>query len=125
MNTAKFHFTNAGTFGVLLLIYFGLTQLQNWPVIWAIPGIVLAFALLNALFYRMLVRANQKSPQRFVTVFTGVIGIKLLTALVFVLLYLVMVKTHIWQVVTALFIAYVLFTIVLIRSVLSATPPRT
>lgn len=118
MKTARFHMINSITFAVLILLYFAYVKSTGESYVWVIPGIITAFALLNALFFRMLLRANAKSPQRFVTTFTGVVGIKLLTALVVVLLYLVTVKEHVIQVVVSLFIAYTLFTIVLIRSVL-------
>lgn len=124
MKTARFHMINSITFAVLILIYFGVVQGSGQPFIWVVPAIIAVFALLNALFFRMLLRANRKSPQRFVTTFTGVIGIKLLTALVVVLLYLVTVKENVMQVVVSLFIAYTLFTIVLIRSVLSRSKPE-
>ncbi len=124
MKTARFHMINGLTFAALILLYFGYVQYADEPYLWVIPAIFTTFALLNALFFRMLLRANAKSPQRFVTTFTGVVGIKLLTALVVVLLYLVTVKEHILQVVVSLFIAYTLFTIVLIRTVLNTAKPE-
>ncbi len=87
-----------------------------------VPLIFAAFALLNQLFFRMLINAHRKRPQLFITAFLAVVGIKLMSAIVILLIYLVAFKTDdVIYVAISLFVAYISFTILLMRTALHAT----
>ncbi len=88
-----------------------------------VPALFVGFLLLNQLFRRMLIKAHAKSPQRFITAFLGVVGIKLMSAMVFLLVYLLATNDpNIISVAIALFAAYMSYTILLVRAALLATP---
>lgn len=100
-----------------LVVYY--TEIEYDAVI---PPIFGGFAILNLFFIRMLKQANERSPQRFITAFLGVVGIKLMSAMVFLLIYLMVVKdAPVLPLTGALFVAYMSFTILLIRAVLKKT----
>lgn len=122
MTPVRFLLTNllvliALTCSYLLVIrYTGVAYNTTIPVIFA------AFALLNQFFFRMLINAHRKRPQLFITAFLGVVGIKLMSAIVFLLIYLVAFKTDdVVYVAVSLFMAYAAYTILLIRTALKAT----
>lgn len=122
MKISTFLAYNAGLLLALIGAYILViqnTEVEENPVI---PWIFVGFAALNLFFIRMLKKANQRSPQRFITAFLGVVGIKLMSAMVFLLIYLMIVKdAPVIPVTGALFIAYMSFTILLIRAVLKKT----
>jgi len=119
MNNRPFFIANFSVLALLLVIYmvyvYGFANAYNW----VIPVVFVAYSLLNIMLYRMLVNANDKSPARFLTAFTGVVGIKLMSALVFLLIYLLTTDVDPIPVVAAVFLGYTGFTIALIRVVLS------
>lgn len=112
----SFMLTNLAALILLISAYaVYVTQVSHEYMV-VVPGIVLGFALMNVLFMRILRTSNEKSPRRFVAAFTGVVGIKLMAALIFTLLYILLVDKETLTVVAALFISYLVFTIILIRS---------
>jgi hypothetical protein len=76
----------------------------------------IGFGLLTYLLYKNILKANEKSPRRFVTAFMGSVSIKLLfTALVVgVLVYFD--KPHKAQIAVGMMVIYVAYTFVLVRS---------
>ena len=112
----SFLLTNLAAMILLITAYaVYVTQVSHEYMV-VVPGIVLSFAILNVFFMRMLRAANEKSPRRFVAAFTGVVGIKLMASLIFTLIYILLVDKETLTVVAALFISYLVFTIILIRS---------
>lgn len=113
-------------YNVLLLIaltsgYYAVVTAMEIDYNPAIPFIFVGFLLLNQLFIRMLLLANARSPQRFVTAFLGVVAIKLMAAMVFLLIYLMLVDDpNVVYISIALFTAYMSFTILLIRAALKS-----
>lgn len=119
MKISTFLGYNAGLLLLLIATYVLVvhyTEIEHNSVIPAIFG---GFAVMNLFFIRMLKNANERSPQRFITAFLGVVGIKLMSAMVFLLIYLMVEKdAPVIPVTGALFLAYMSFTILLIRAVL-------
>jgi len=68
----------------------------------------------------MLVKSHERHPKRFVASFTGVIGIKLFGTMAFLLVYLFLHRENFLPVVVALALSYLVFTAVLVSSVLKA-----
>ncbi|MBI1266579.1 MAG: hypothetical protein GC193_04010 [Cryomorphaceae bacterium] len=98
-----------------LLVAQGLLKYE-----WVVPAVVTAYAAANIGFLWMLVRSHQRHPKRFVASFTGVIGIKLFGTMAFLLGYLFLHRDNFLPVVVALALSYLVFTVVLVSSVLKA-----
>lgn len=118
-----FHWANLATAVVLLLLFFivnysGKAELPN-----SVAIIVVFFALLNILLYRQLQKANRKSPQRFVTAFTGTIAIKLFAAMGIALVAILLDKDHKLELAVSILLIYTCFTLVLIRYVVKQIRP--
>jgi len=124
MNNRLFLIGNFSALVFLLVIYMVFVYAMNNPYNWVIPVVLLGYSLLNVFLYNMLISANTKSPSRFITAFTGVVGIKLMSALIFLLVYMLSTDSDPIPVVAAVFLAYVTYTIVLIRTVLTAIRPK-
>jgi F0F1-type ATP synthase assembly protein I len=122
MNPTRFVIANFILLAVLVAAYTLLVHSGKTDYNPVIPGLFLGFAVMNPFFLKMLITANARSPQRFVTAFIGVVGIKLMSAMVFLLVYLMLVDdAEVIFVTGALFIAYLSHTILLIRAALSQT----
>ncbi len=124
MNKRPFLIANFSALAFLLVIYLIYVYVFNNAYDWVIPVVLLGYSFLNIVLYNMLISANTKSPSRFITAFTGVVGIKLMSALVFLLIYMLTTESDPIPVVAAVFLAYVTYTIVLIRTVLAAIRPK-
>lgn len=124
-NNRPFYIANVVAWVLLIAAYMIYVTQVSHQYLWAIPAVTTLFAAMNFLFVRILKKADEKSPRRFITAFTGVIGIKLMVALIFTLLYLLLVKVENFTVVIGLFIAYMTFTIVLIRFTLKSRTEST
>lgn len=121
MKPIRFLLYNLALLLLLSVLYYFVAQSGGVPYNPVIPSMFAGFAILNQFFFRMLLRAHARSPQRFVTSFIGVVGIKLMSAMVFLLLYLMLVdENDVIYIAASLFIAYMSFTILLIRAALSA-----
>ncbi len=119
MKLSTFLAYNAGLLLALIGAYALVVHYTEVEYDAVIPPIFGGFAVLNLFFIRMLKKANERSPQRFITAFLGVVGIKLMSAMVFLLIYLMVVKdAPVLPVTGALFVAYMSYTILLIRAVL-------
>ncbi|WP_306641241.1 hypothetical protein [Sanyastnella coralliicola] len=112
----RFLTSNLLVTALLVALYMVLVYGFNQPYIWAIPAMIVVFGFINLLSKRMMERSETKSPGRFVAAFTGVIGIKLMVAMVVTLLYLLLIKDDAISFVIALFVTYMSFTILLVRS---------
>jgi hypothetical protein len=123
MNASHFLIYNVLVLIALSIGYVLITNARQEPYNPIVPALFVGFLLLNQLFRRMLIKAHAKSPQRFITAFLGVVGIKLMSAMVFLLIYiLVSNDPNIISVALALFAAYMSYTILLVRAALAATP---
>lgn len=87
---------------------------------WIVPAVVTAYAIANIGFFRMLIKSHERHPKRFVASFTGVIGLKLFGTMAFLLGYLFLHRENFLPVVSALALSYLVFTAVLVSSVLKA-----
>lgn len=124
MNATRFFIYNVVVLVALSIGYVLIMNARLEPYNPVVPTLFLGFLLLNQIFRRMLVKAHAKSPQRFITAFLGVVGIKLMSAMVFMLIYLLVANDpNIISVAVALFAAYMSYTILLVRAALAATPP--
>ncbi len=118
-------------YNVILLIaltsgYYAVVAAMNIDYNPVIPFIFVGFLILNQFFLRMLLLANARSPQRFVTAFLGVVAIKLMSAMVFLLVYLMLVDDPaVVYISVALFTAYMSYTILLIRAALKSPVSKT
>lgn len=122
MTPPRFLVLNLSLAAFLTLFYLGVIYLMAMPFNTLIPLVFLVFAVLNLLFLRMLMNAHRKRPQLFISAFLGVVGIKLFSTIIFLLVYLVAFKSDdVLYVVGALFLAYISYMILLIRSALRAT----
>lgn len=122
MTPARFLIINSLVLFALIGAYVLVIRYKGVPYNTTIPVIFTAFALMNQLFFKMLINAHRKRPQLFITAFLGVVGIKLMSAIVFLLVYLVAFKTDdVVYVAVSLFMAYTCFTVLLIRTALKAT----
>ncbi|GEM_PF-4085428 len=74
-------------------------------------AIVPAFAVLTLMMHRMTLRANQTSPQMFLTAFMASVTIKLLLVLAFLTIYLLKIKVSAKEVGISLFVIYMSYTI--------------
>lgn len=122
MTPVRFFLLNLFVLVVLSTAYLMTIRYTGMKYNTTVPVIFAAFALMNQGFYRMLLKAHKKRPQLFITAFLGVVGIKLMSAIVFLLVYLVAFKSDdVIYVAVSLFMAYISFTILLIRAALRAT----
>jgi hypothetical protein len=71
---------------------------------------VWAFALLTIGIHNLLMSANEKSPQRFVTYFMGSVSVKLFSTLIFLFVYLYFNREDRIAVALSVFGTYVVFT---------------
>jgi len=123
MNATRFFLYNVLVLVGLSIGYVLVMNARQEPYNPVVPALFVGFLLLNQLFRRMLIKAHAKSPQRFITAFLGVVGIKLMSAMVFLLVYLLVTNDpNIISVAIALFAAYMSYTILLVRAALLATP---
>jgi hypothetical protein len=123
MNATRFFLYNVLVLVGLSIGYVLVMNARQEPYNPVVPALFVGFLLLNQLFRRMLIKAHAKSPQRFITAFLGVVGIKLMSAMVFLLVYLLATNDpNIISVAIALFAAYMSYTILLVRAALLATP---
>lgn len=118
-----FRWANLTTAVVLLLLFFVVNYSGKAELPTTVAVIVVVFALLNMLLYNQLQKANQKSPQRFVTTFTGTIAIKLFAAMGIALATILLDKTHKLELAVSILLIYTCFTVVLIRYVVKQIRP--
>lgn len=79
--------------------------------------IVVGYALLALVLFRRITKAAQVSPKRFVTAVIASITIKLFAATIFVVIYGVMKGPGLYETAFSLFGIYLIFTLLLVRSV--------
>jgi hypothetical protein len=94
---------------LLLLIYIFDSYLLPLPR--AVYALVPAFAALTWAMHRLMLRANQTSPQMFLTAFMAGVTVKLLTSLAFLTVYILKIKEQSKELGIALFIVYMAFTV--------------
>jgi hypothetical protein len=99
---------------VLLIAMFLLQQPLDLPV--ALYFSVVGFGALTFLLYRNILKANEKSPRRFVTAFMGSVSIKLLVTALVVGVLIYFDKAHKAQLAVGMMVIYVAYTVVLVRS---------
>lgn len=84
----------------------------------AIPDImyplIAGYGVLTYALSHMILKANAKSPQRFVTAFMGAVTLKLLISAFFLLIYLYITKEHRVVVSLGVFAIYIVNTWVMI-----------
>lgn len=93
---------------ILLYVSARFSSTLNFPVVVYI--FVGVFALLTIGIHNLLMSANEKSPQRFVTYFMGSVSAKLFLTLIFLLLYLYFNRDERVVVALSVFATYVVFT---------------
>jgi hypothetical protein len=80
----------------------------------AIPDVmyplIAGYGVLTYTLSRMILKANAKSPQRFVTAFMGAVTLKLLISAFFLLVYLYITKEHKVVVSLGVFAIYIVNT---------------
>lgn len=119
MNARKFLVYNIALFLLLTIAYVLFTHYRADAYNPVIPSIFFAYLVMNQFFLNMLKKSHQRSPRRFVSAFLGVVGIKLMSSMVFLLIYLMAVSVDdAIQVTLSLFVAYMSFTILLVRAAL-------
>ena len=99
---------------MLLIAMFLLQQPLDLPV--ALYFSVVGFGALTFLLYRNILKANEKSPRRFVTAFMGSVSIKLLVTALVVGVLIYFDKAHKAQLAVGMMVIYVAYTVVLVRS---------
>lgn len=119
MKQQTFFLLNLALFAVLTCLYLLFTHYRADEYNPVIPGIFVAYLIMNQFFLKMLQKSHKRSPRRFVSAFLGVVGIKLMSSMVFLLIYLMAVSVDdAINVTISLFIAYMSFTILLVRAAL-------
>jgi hypothetical protein len=99
---------------VLLTGIYGLSLVMTMPIVLYVA--VVFFGLLTVVLYRNILQANEKSPRRFVTAFMAAVTIKLLMSLAFLGIYLYFDRVNKVPVALGFFVIYVVYTIVLVKS---------
>lgn len=95
----------------------GIYLLQNvFDLPWVLYLNTLGFGVLTLLLYRNILKANEKSPRRFVTAFMGSVTVKLLLTAVIVGILLYFDKTHKSQIAVGMMVIYLVYTLVLVKS---------
>ncbi|MCB0760102.1 MAG: hypothetical protein KDC12_01175 [Flavobacteriales bacterium] len=100
-------------------IVWALTRFSEVHLPEVIYLVILAFFGLTVMLFRSLIRANEKSPSRFVSSFMGAVAIKLLATMAFLGVYLYLNKDHRIEMAMAVFVVYIAFMIILSSSVIS------
>lgn len=104
---------------LLLVVAFALSVSQLVLIPLTLYIVIMAYTIMSILLYKNLSKSNRENPKRFVSSFMGAIGIKLFTSLIFLVLYLFLVKDDTRIPVTiGLFIIYMIFTVLLIRQIM-------
>lgn len=98
---------------MLAACYF-LQKPLDLPV--ALYASIIGFGLLSFFLYRNILKANEKSPRRFVTAFMGAVTIKLLLTAAVVGILIYFDKPHKIQLAVGMMVIYLAYTIVLVRS---------
>jgi hypothetical protein len=112
-----FRWANIGAAAGLIVLFFAVNYSGKAELPSVVAIIVVFFALLNQFLYNQLQKANAKSPQRFVTAFTGTIAIKLFAAMGVALATILLDKPHKLELAVSILVIYSAFTLVLIRHV--------
>lgn len=99
---------------VLLVTMFLLQQSLDLPL--ALYFSIVGFGVLTFLLYRNILKANERSPRRFVTAFMGSVSIKLLLTALVVGVLIYFDKPHKAQLAIGMMVIYVVYTFVLVRS---------
>ncbi len=99
---------------ILLLSIFLLQNILNLPI--ALYFSAIGFGVLTFLLYRNILKANEKSPRRFVTAFMGSVSVKLLLTALVVGVLVYFDKPHKAQIAVGMMVIYVAYTFVLVRS---------
>ncbi len=99
---------------LLLVATFLLQQTLQLPV--ALYYAVVGFGILTLMLYRNILKANEKSPRRFVTAFMGSVSIKLLLTALVVGILIYFDKVHKAQLAIGMMVIYVAYTVVLVIS---------
>lgn len=105
---------------LLAACYFLQTPL-DLPV--ALYVSVVGFGLLSFFLYRNILKANEKSPRRFVTAFMGAVTIKLLLTAAVVGILIYFDKAHKTQLAVGMMVIYLVYTVVLVRSLTKELSP--
>lgn len=92
------------------LLYLSALFSSNLSFPWVVYIFVGVFGLLTIGIHNLLMSANEKSPQRFVTYFMGSVSAKLFLTLIFLLLYLYFNRDERVVVALSVFGTYVVFT---------------
>lgn len=105
---------------VLAAFLMAVTFVLNISNTLGLPAIIyvliMGYALLSIVLHKNLSKSNRENPKRFVSSFMGAVGIKLFASLIFLVLYLFIVRDDTRIPVTiSLFIVYMAYTILLIR----------
>lgn len=98
---------------MLAACYFLQTPL-NLPI--ALYPAIIGFGVLSFLLFRNIIKANEKSPRRFVTAFMGSVTIKLLLTATVVGILIYFDKAHKTQIAVGMMVIYLVYTLVLVRS---------
>ncbi len=99
---------------ILLVSIFLLQNILNLPT--ALYFSAIGFGVLTFLLYRNILKANEKSPRRFVTAFMGSVSVKLLLTALVVGILVYFDKPHKAQIAVGMMVIYVAYTFVLVRS---------
>lgn len=99
---------------LLLVSIFLLQGVLDLPI--ALYFSAIGFGVLTYLLYNNILKANAKSPRRFVTAFMGSVSIKLLLTALVVGILVYFDKPHKAQLAVGMMVIYVAYTFVLVRS---------
>jgi hypothetical protein len=126
----NFHFMSIATrqFIVKILIFtliiYAVAEVLFTTVlkIWyfsAFPYLLLLIAVITAIGHLLIVKAAAQNMRRFTTAFMASVTLKLIVYLIFILVYLLIDRTHVIPFVSTFLAFYILFTIFEVTQVLA------
>jgi hypothetical protein len=120
-HNVQFAKTLALTSVLLLLAISGIHMFLhkiNLHITIVLSCVVVGYAIIAYLLHKNILKSNEKSPQRFVTAFTGGIAVKLFASVIFLAIYMYFKQESPVLVALSTFCIYIVFNILLIASLL-------
>lgn len=106
---------------ILGAIIWGLSSFSEVHVPQILYVVVLGFFGITMFLFNSLLKANEKSPSRFVSAFMGAVAIKMMATMIFLTVYLYLNTEHRIEMAMSVFFIYISFTVLLSSSIISAT----
>jgi len=111
----KIALITALSYVIIAVVFFGIIPQKFHYSLLIIP---ILLATVTALLHRKLILAGNKRPQKFITIFMAITGIKLLSYLFILLIYILLLTQYAIPFLLIFFVLYIIYTVVEIFSIL-------